>query len=100
MIEFIGPNDEELTIQEWEELFQARSKNLAPESWWRKETFVEGVQVSTVWLGLPINDDGLGIWETMVFGGEFDGHQWKYATRQEAYDDHERIIREVRVMHQ
>lgn len=48
-----------------------------------------GVTVSTVFLGL---DHGFGgrtvLWETMIFGGEHDGEQWRYATRDEAVDGH------------
>jgi hypothetical protein len=91
MIEFIGPNGEPLTQEEWEELFHARAQNLAPESWWRKLTQVGDITISTVWIGLPIADSDIGVWETMA-----DDHFWKFATRQEAFDHHEVLVRTLR----
>lgn len=98
MIEFVGPSGEELTLAEWEVLFGRRTEDMSPESWWRKWTVVDGIVVSTVWIGLPIGplDNQYGAWETMVQGGDDDGWMQKYATRQEAFDDHERIVREFR----
>ena len=99
MIDFIGPTGDAITLEEWEDLFQRRTETMAAESWWRKYTCVNGVIVSTVWLGLPITDDGLGAWETMITGDcDLDGER-KYRTRQEALDDHERIVRELRALH-
>ena len=54
--------------------------------------------MSSVWLGLNHNW-GHGpplIWETMIFGGDYDEHQWRYPTRQTCLDDHERIVRALR----
>lgn len=48
-------------------------------------------KISTVWIGL---DQGFGftekplIYETMIFGGKFDGHEWRAATREEALENH------------
>jgi hypothetical protein len=53
----------------------------------------DGVEVSTVWLGL---DHGFGytdrplIFETMIFGGDYDEEQWRYATLDEALEGHQR----------
>jgi hypothetical protein len=95
LIEYVGPNGEALTQDEWEALFHRRTENLALESWWRKLTDVDGVIVSTVWIGVPIGDLEYGAWETML-RGKGDGSMWKYATRQEAFDDHERIVAALR----
>lgn len=51
---------------------------------------VGDVRVSTVFLGL---DHGYGdgpplIFETMIFGGDHDGEQWRYSTWQEAEEGH------------
>jgi hypothetical protein len=60
------------------------------------ETFVTGgnVRVSTVFLGL---DFGYGdtpiLFETMIFGGEHDNEQWRYATKKQAVAGHERVVR-------
>ena len=48
-------------------------------------------RISTVWIGL---DQGFGlegaplIFETMIFGGKFNGEQWRAATRKEALRNH------------
>jgi hypothetical protein len=84
---------------EWSALFERRGEDMSSESWWRKETVIsDDVTVSTVWLGL--NHSFLSgrrlYWETMVFGGDCDEEQWRYGSREEALDDHERIVRELR----
>jgi hypothetical protein len=51
------------------------------------------VIVSTVWLGLNHAwDGGLLIFESMIFGGEYDQSQMRYATEQDALDGHQRIV--------
>ena len=52
-------------------------------------------EVSTVWLGL---DHGFGrgaplIYETMIFGGPFDQHAWRYSTEDGALNGHRRVVR-------
>lgn len=88
------------TLEEWHELFKARTENTSNDSWWRRRTVIsDEVEVSTVWLGLNHRLFGEGpplIWETMIFGGEHDNDYWRYSSRQEALDDHERIVRALR----
>jgi hypothetical protein len=51
----------------------------------------EDVYVSTVWLGINYNFIDAGppiIFETMVFGGEYDEWQWRYETEAEARAGH------------
>lgn len=54
------------------------------------------VYVSTVWLGM---DHGFRpyttklIFETMVFGGEFDQEMWRYTTEEEALDGHAQVVK-------
>lgn len=56
-----------------------------------KADFTEVVHVSTVFLGL---DHSMGrsnqpiLFETMIFGGPFDGYQRRYATWEEAEKGH------------
>ncbi len=60
------------------------------------KTAAGGSMVSTVFLGLDHNFCGDGppiLWETMIFNGPHDGWQNRYASRQAAYDDHQRIVR-------
>lgn len=57
-----------------------------------------GVKVSTVFLGLDHNwnDDGPPVlWETMVFGGDFDQHQQRYTSAKDARDGHQEVVRMV-----
>lgn len=63
------------------------------------KTEVGDAKVSTVWLGLNHNF-GSGeplIFETMVFGGEYDQHRWRYSTEESAREDHDRIVAALRV---
>lgn len=56
------------------------------------------VLVSTVFLGLDHGFDGrVALFETMIFGGEFDGEMKRYETWDEAKVCHEMIM--VRVRH-
>jgi hypothetical protein len=59
---------------------------------------VGDVEVSTVWLGLnhQYGDGPPLIFETMVFGGELDGEQWRDATEAEAYETHKHAVGLVR----
>jgi hypothetical protein len=54
--------------------------------------------VSTVWLG--INHAFFGgppvIFETMIFGGEYDQCQMRYCTEADAVDGHERTMDDLR----
>ena len=52
-------------------------------------------EVSTVWIGIDLNwlDDGPPlIFETMVFGGQLDGHTVRYSTEADAREGHARMV--------
>jgi hypothetical protein len=52
-----------------------------------------GVSISTVFLGINHGILGSDIWfETMVFGGEHDGCQYRYETWDEAVMGHDRAV--------
>lgn len=56
---------------------------------------VNNVMVSTVFLGLDHNWEPEGkpvLFETMIFGGEYDQEMWRYCTYQEAKESHDRIV--------
>ena len=60
-------------------------------------THVHDAWVSTVWVGLdmgfhPFADYPPIIFETMVFGGEHDQYQERYATKEQALAGHNRIV--------
>lgn len=52
------------------------------------------VDVSTIFLVLDHNYFGGPpvLWETMVFGGPIDRHQWRYASREDAVRGHEETV--------
>ncbi|WP_136244745.1 hypothetical protein [Mycobacterium intracellulare] len=52
--------------------------------------------VSTVWLGMNhAFDGGLAIFETMIFGGDWNEYQMRYATEAEALSGHRRTVDDV-----
>jgi hypothetical protein len=58
----------------------------------------DGVEVSTVFLGLDHDLSGNGppiLWETMVFGGPLDGHTDRYTSLAAALAGHQEICRMV-----
>lgn len=70
----------------WARQFEAMDRRVASDK-------INGVDVSTVFLGLDHNfmDDGPPLlYETMIFGGDHNGYQERYSTRQEALDGHEK----------
>ena len=59
---------------------------------------VNGIRISTVWLGMDHSFGGSApeLFETMVFGGEWDQELTRYATKEEASKGHQRIVQRVR----
>lgn len=61
------------------------------------ETKKGGITVSTVFLGLDHNW-GSGpplLFETMIFGGQYDQEQWRYSTWEEAEEGHKKACQLV-----
>lgn len=58
------------------------------------DKFGDDVDISTVFLGIDHSHDGSIplLFETMVFGGEFDGYMDRYHTIEEAIDGHQKIL--------
>jgi len=55
----------------------------------------DDVEVSTVFLAVDHNHWGGGqpiLFETMIFGGEYDQHQWRYSTKVQAQAGHDQIV--------
>jgi hypothetical protein len=59
------------------------------------ETTVDGVRVSTVFLGIGGWRGPPQLFETMIFGGEHDMDQWRYATWEEAVAGHAEAVKLV-----
>jgi hypothetical protein len=62
------------------------------------DDLIDSVRVSTVFLGLDHSFCGGPplLWETMVFGGEHDGYQERYHTREEAIEGHKLAVEMVK----
>lgn len=61
-----------------------------------RETVAEGVDVSTVFLGLDHSFGMPGppvLWETMIFGGPHDGYSDRYTSHADAMAGHEKAKR-------
>lgn len=83
------------TLHEWAAFFEDDSR--------RRVAFdrvTSGVVVSTVFLGLDHNfgkpADGPLVFETMVFGGPFDGAMFRYCRFDDALRGHEGVLAYVR----
>lgn len=78
-------------VMDWATDFETTIKRVGDDS-------VGDVRVSTVFLGVN-HSYGYGppLWfETMIFGGEYDQHQWRYETWFEAETGHKEILKTVR----
>lgn len=97
MSQYYAPDGTPITIEEWIELF---GKRVEDESFWKVGTDeINGVTISTVWLGLDHNFNSEGpplIFETMIFSGEYDGEQRRYSTWEEAAKGHKELVEEVK----
>ncbi len=70
--------------------------------WSTAEDHVDGVRVSTVFLGRDHDFTGLGkpiLWETMIFGGEWDGYQERYTSQEAAIEGHARVVASLVAYH-
>lgn len=77
----------ESDIHKWAAWYETADRTIG------KDTVGE-VRISTVFLGLDHSyGDGAPIlFETMIFGGDFDGSQERYCTKAEAAIGHERWV--------
>ena len=76
-------------LMTWAKWFEKTNRHVA-------DNIENDVRVSTIFLGL---DHGYGgdvlLFETMVFGGEHDGHMVRYRTYDQAEAGHKRICEMV-----
>lgn len=73
----------------WAEWFETAKRHVA------LDELPGGVKVSTVFLGLDHSFGFSGapiLFETMIFGGEHDQYQDRYATREEAIAGHAKAL--------
>lgn len=99
---YYAPDGSEIDRAEWCRLFELRRHDMSAESWWRKQTKLDGIEVSTVWIGLdhaPAPGDWPLVWETMITGLDIDEQIWRYTSRTAAFDDHDTIVKALRAEH-
>lgn len=62
------------------------------------KTNIENIEISTVFLGLDHSYNNLIplLFETMIFGGDFDQMCWRYSTYEEAENGHKNAVRQVK----
>lgn len=62
------------------------------------KTMVGDIKISTVFLGLDHNfsDGEPQLFETMIFGGDFDQEMWRWPTWEEAEKGHARTVEMVK----
>ena len=90
----------------WYELVDGKLKKLPPNTFpsnipankFQLIDIVDGVKISTVFLGLDHNLSGNGppkVFETMVFGGKYDSYQERYSSLFKATIGHKRTVFKV-----
>lgn len=92
MSDFYDRQGNPLTLNEWMGLWNEQNKRVAYD-------LIDGVVVSTVWLGTNHRFGGDGppiIFETMVFGGELNEEQVRYSTEAEALAGHAEMVKRVK----
>jgi hypothetical protein len=78
-------------LMKWAQWFKTADRHVAKE-------ILGDVRISTVFLGLDHSFTGGDpiLWETMVFGGEFDGEQNRCSgTRKDAQEMHKKMVATV-----
>lgn len=78
----------ERDLLSWAKWFEDSSNRIV------KADKVGDVRVSTIFLGIDHNfgDGAPVLWETMIFGGEHDGYQDRYTSREDALAGHEKAL--------
>lgn len=84
----LDKNDKPVPVEDmltWGKWFEGADRTVA-------KTEISDMRISTVFLGIDHSDsEGPPIlYETMIFGGEHEGYQDRYATREEAVAGHMR----------
>ena len=77
--------------EEWDAFYRTRkNRRIALDEF-------DGVVVSTVFLGYDHSFEGPPLlFETMIFGSEYDQEQWRYATKTEAFEGHAKAVNLVK----
>jgi hypothetical protein len=80
-------------MHEWSIYFKS-DKRVVKKTLWKEKC----ITVSSVFLGIDHScgdDNGPILYETMVFGGCMDDECYRYKTRQETLEAHDKIVRSI-----
>jgi hypothetical protein len=95
-IRHYGMDGERLSMREWADKFENTDRHIADEI---RVIADEPIRISTVLIGIDhrfFPDQGPPlIFETMVFGGPWDGCAWRYPTKEGALAGHDQVIATV-----
>jgi hypothetical protein len=82
-----GKTPVNIPFEEWIRIFDFEDEGRQV-----NKTTIGDVRISTVFLGLDhrIHEDKPMLFETMIFGGEYDEYQERYSTWEEAEEGHQR----------
>lgn len=98
MSQYYSTDSTPITLEEWIVLFEQRGKE-GQDFWKVGNDKIGDVEISTVWLGLDhnFNDEGPPlIFESMIFGGNYDEEQHRYSTWAEAEEGHKKLVEKVK----
>lgn len=86
-----GNPKSEPDILKWSKWFETAERHIGDDK-------IDGVKISTVFLGLDHNfGEGKPIlWETMIFGGKHNDYQKRYTSKKSALNGHKKAIKMVR----
>jgi hypothetical protein len=100
---FYDPDGNPLTLGEWAEMLESSRQDMSERSWWRWHTELEGLRVSTVWMGLDhsfLPGEPAMFWETMILcdddSHELDNRQWRFGSKEAAFAHHEWVVTAVK----
>ena len=96
-IMYYSRQGEPISMEEWAAIMAEGRSEKGWEATKRvARTTVGEWEVSTVWLGLDhsfMEDSPPLIFETMIFGGEWDTECWRYSTEAEALEGHQEAVK-------
>lgn len=83
----------EATLQEWGNFLESDARVIA------YTEITSECRISTIFIGIDHRMYGTGppvLFETMVFGGPLDQHQWRYASYDDAQTGHKMAVAKAR----
>lgn len=95
---YYSRDGEPMTLEEWSATYPETQEEFEATKRVAKTT-VGDWEVSTVWLGLDHSfmEGPPLIFETMIFGGEYDSECWRYSTEAQALEGHEAAVKLLQI---